>query len=417
MFVAICIIVSLLILSDGADEAAVRLFPFTVQLRSKSKPEKGNYLVRLRNILEGHLRQNTIELLPSGTYGEGFIDVELFLAHFTLNEDDDVKNRNLRRDSQASTEYVLTAHFEGLVHFQSHAIPDEDVMYDIQLQAFSGNLRIDLLNEIQSSGDAFFAAAHELQTFFGAIQAARPTGKENGLGSLPLLPMAIGVVVGIILIAIGSYAFYLRKRDGPTNLLREPQETRSKTQHHHGNLEISSTRSLSPLRSIRSTDSSKFTYNEAATAFKSGSGKSTISGDSTINFSMNVDAWKNAGKTANHEVPFSGDDISIIHRNSPKKPVVLQSTDGRRMKEQRQLFHVEVSAGVSETEGPSSLSKESLSNFSNSTKSKRNSVKYHANAGKPIAATSCRRLSQREGGVINDLKNLSLQINEYRTAT
>uniref|UniRef100_A0A7S4N1S6 SEA domain-containing protein n=1 Tax=Odontella aurita TaxID=265563 RepID=A0A7S4N1S6_9STRA len=417
---------------DGSSETSVRLEPFTLNLNSKSKPETGDYLVLLRKLTGTHLEKKIKTEITVETLGDDSIEfshVELLMKALTLDKDIGGR-RALRRELETSATYISKATFEGSAFFSTDNIPDESVLYDVQLQAFSGAAKKDLLNDIQAvSDEPFLANARDLSVTFGVVpsghspkQDITDEGEKSSRSSL--FPMIIGVGAGIFLLAVGTILWQFRQRT-PSYLTKPAEEPRKESEKDFGELEINSTRSPSPPPSISSMDSSKFTYNEAGGTFKSAksSSKGSRSCNNTIDLNMNVDAWQNA-QEASENLTFAVEDISVIQKHSPQKTVVMKK-ESRTAEGNRHKMLPENS--TASTQDTSYLSRDSVAMLDTKGKFEKHSVKYQGRLSRP-AGVGCRQtnlfeesicedeigVETSDSDVISDLKNLSVQINHHR---
>lgn len=434
----------------GAEDAAVRLEPFTLNLRSSSKPETGDYLVLLRKLTTTHLERKMIDEID-------VVDnhVELLMKALTLDKDvGGGGNRRVRRElDEEESYYVSKATFEGSAFFATDGfIPDASILYDIQLQAFSGSSKKELMNELQSlSDEPFLANAQELSVTFGAVSGhsldpeSANSADASTEGSSSLLPVIIGVGAGAVLL-IGLVMFWYFKHRTPSYLKEPRRDSGGKSETDFGKLETNPTGSPSPPPSISSMDSSKFTYNEAGASLAGGTYKSaksksskgsTKSCNNTIDLNMNVDAWQNAQGDTDENLTFAMEDVSVIQKQSPEKSMVLQQGGSQIESGAIEIVPRKLLAETSTamTEDTSYLSEDRLSKRDHKSKyQQHHSAKYQGGArlsrqpgpGRSSGSMFHDECVSGEGelgvsmatndsDVINDLKNLSVQINRHRS--
>mmetsp|Transcript_24903 Transcript_24903/g.72945 ORF Transcript_24903/g.72945 Transcript_24903/m.72945 type:complete len:255 (-) Transcript_24903:6-770(-) len=220
---------------DGSNENSIRLEPFTLNVKSKSKPETGNYLALIRKLTRTHLERKikkeiVVETLGNGPIGE-FCLVELLMKALTLDKDTEGRSE-LRREFDESVTYISRVTFEGLASFGTDYSLDESILYDIQLQAFSGAAKKRLLNKIQTASDEpFLADARDLTVTFGIIPSSHSLepeiadagekgsgspeitdAREEDTGGTSSFSVIIGAGAGIFLLVVETILWCYRRR-------------------------------------------------------------------------------------------------------------------------------------------------------------------------------------------------------------
>lgn len=338
--------------------------------------------------------------------------------------------------------FITTLEFDGMLFFNSDPAPSEAFATALLTNAFQG-VNLDLfLQKIFESNDSFLKHLTHLIVEINetpitehsvAVDGGAPSSEkdnDNGvIGDLPQLAIfvAAGAIVMLLIVlccCLCRYMFCKRKQVdddvAPVKLNsisipdpRSPaqrQSRRSKSRPTKTNIaELygrTRERTPSPVRSIASQDSSKFTYNPSGMSMMS---KASFSVGSFSNFnndapSIDIDAWTRQNTISPvNPAPF-GHDISAIEQKERDLSLIEEgneeSFEGRR--------------------GGQYLSRKTLSALE---------VRNARNRGLPGRASTIKELPTRiytssteessnytesSSDVINDLKNLSLQIDEHR---
>ena len=313
-----------------------------LQIRSNSNSEPREFLSDLLGRTSSFLDKQLSASFDATVAPDWFSHVGLSVLTYSV-------------DDTISSQTVASVEFDSTAFFTARPTPGKEFIVDVVKDAFQGDSRLEYVRELQKSeidllkdmtylvvGINDKIVANEDLTLGGMGSSGNgivengfpPSGSESPSPSNLKTQVAIiaGLCAGAACLIILSVCIIIKNRRRtrheseakPIVIRRDPS-----TDIEH-DLEGRSTRSPSPIRSICSQESSKFTYNP-----RDGYASSTIDGNSTIggstidsktipsNFSslqvdvasngVDVEAWKNSTISPITPAPF-GHDISAIDK-------------------------------------------------------------------------------------------------------
>lgn len=356
-----------------------------------------------------------------------FLDTEL-QAYFTKTISDDYFSHtglSVADFSIDQTDDIITAtiDLDGSAFFTTEPIPSKKFIVDLLKQAFQGSSRLGYVRELQLADAPFLTeffymlvelngqviATEDLSHSSEAIdhqdhKSRWESNKHTIIAAICAASAAV-CVAGLL-----GYLFYRRKRSPK---VRSPKVLRVKTVGSNQGTdadEVDSVKSPSPIHSICSQESSKFTYNP-----RSNFGDSTISGltneEQTLpsHFSelnvdvdgiMDVEAWtRHSTISPVTPAPF-GNDISAILPSQKDLSLIMEASQ-------------EDSTPASQkSKTNSKLTQSALQDLDDKVlnvnwNTKKNEESWYSEEDSYA-------VSNTSDDVISDLKNLSMQINRQR---
>ena len=227
-------------------------------------------------------------------------------------------------------EYSMAILYHGVAYFKS-APPDKPLAYEIVAEAFQGDLREQFVTALLESNSPFLAQLQYIVVTINDWVVANDdlshrvsTSQDSSSSSTSwLLVLAVaGAAIGVLVaIAILIYIWHLNRSE---NFLELPEKYGAKDEFHDElDLEMKSTKSPSPEKSIISQESSKFTYNprgfsENSTLPSQFSGLEVDSSQP-----INVEAWQKSAVSPITPAPF-GADISAIEDDVQKDLSIVE---------------------------------------------------------------------------------------------
>lgn len=368
-------------------------------------------------------------------------------------------------------QYLATVVMSGIVYFEDNAAADQDVVTSIAQTAFV-EANEDFLKALwDTSSDPFLrqigsAIVKVNSVPFNATNATEDDNddedvtKESGAteDSSKLATWMIALISGtatfcLVFLTCTSCIFATKLDYIPE--IPEPPKTKSAATgatadeeasveggassfHDDTNFGTNAQRSPSTVHSITSQDSSLFTYNpKSVRSYASNGSKTFGSGMFTANSGLDMDlqAWQNGGtvvKDDNH-IPF-GNDISAIENKKDLSLIQEEDIDdmssGLNISGTQQLFKTAdgvmsprqylTEAAVQDLEergrwsNRNSLSDGILKTNSVAANTSLLSRQSYSSAGSGYSRASKLDLDGSSSDVINDLKDLSYQIDAYR---
>jgi hypothetical protein len=347
--------------------------------------------------------------------------------------------------------YITTLEFEGLVFFNSEPTPSDTFTLNLLSNAFQGLNQKIFLNEVVKGDSQFLKkltymvieindlAVTENNLVEGAEDATTPKDEaekekeEENWYDAEWVDYAIFAVSGAGGTLVMLCLFFLcrfcccnnqQESEGgkfPVKAMNEEVGTMNRQtrvlrqQTNEATLQIAKTyssghsRSPSPERSVVSQTSSTYTYNPSGMSMsKDGLSLGSISNIHTEAASFDVEAWQN--KNPNF-APF-GHDISAIDDQNQTRDLSLidegsEDSYQERAAKQQMLHHYRHPANALEVRQSRSrpVSKRGHSQPNNS-----HDLDYYNDDNNSY------NTSESSGDVINDLRNLSAQIDRHRRA-
>lgn len=324
-----------------------------------------------------------------------------------------------------SSEYSMAILYHGVSFYNSSPVPDKEVVYEIVSESFMGDSRKEFVDAFLDSKDSFLANLQYMVIMINdkvvanedfAHHVASSNGEETSSSgtSWVLVAAVAGSALGVLVaIAILFYIWRLKRSE---SFLELPEKYCTQEEL---DLELKSTQSPSPEKSLISQESSKFTYNP------SGGLSSGMSKDSTLpsNFStgglqvdstqpVDVEAWQKNSISPITPAPF-GHDISAIEDEVQRDLSMVEECPSSQERS---------SAESSSASAFNYLSKNSLMSLANiergSTEppkrvSPKNMYSMSTDDSNVMSEIS---LNDDGSDVISDLKNLSVQFQQHRAS-
>jgi hypothetical protein len=419
----------LLLCSTTTLASNVELDTIVMQLRSKRDTDNSQLLEKMLAIttkyLDDYFGAYYASTEPRDYFGAADLEVNSFGVHGVTGS------------------FITTLEFDGKLFFNSDPAPSQSFLNTLLVNAFQG-LNLDLyLQSLVSSEDERFL--HKLthiiieisentvtDTNLEETDAIEPEGDESDKGWTELATYAVAGVVGALLM-LGAFCLFrclcckgkrqvddglepisMKSIEIPATLKPvQPESRRSKPLQYKARTSRSNDffthreRSPSPVRSLASQDSSKFTYNPA------GVSKTPLSlgSLSTVNIDVqNVDleAWQRQNTiTPITPDPF-GMDISAIEGKDRDLSLIEEGDEGSRQggqyRSRKSLSSLEARNSRSRKLPSRAPSQPSIPSR---TMEPRGMDFYTEDS-------STMDVTEISSDVINDLRNLSLQFDKHR---
>ena len=376
----------------------------TFELRSRTPGDLRDVMVQVlqtsREHLNGRFSTHFTETLGEGSFGVLDLSVSSF---------DTSARRRLQDDA-------ITITYNGVATFNTDPPPDADEIKETTTDAFKGDARTEFVDALLLSGNDFLANLSYLVVGISGVVVANedlshrtppPTGSSTKT-QYYLIGAVAAAAVGVV-IAVGILIYTCHLKNDEFNGLPDKGP---KDDSNDLDIEMKSTRSPSPERSIVSQESSKFTYNPRGISF---SVKSTDSGTLPSQFSglqvdvsepVNVEAWQKNTISPITPAPF-GADISAIEEDKRDLSCV-QEGDSNEEKSSAYLSR--------NTSSSNYLSRNSLGYLDRSAAPPTRSATLGASP--MYSDDDSNKMSYHDDSssdVIRDLKNLSVQIQKRRS--
>lgn len=311
-------------------------------------------------------------------------------------------------------EYSMAIMYHGVAFFNGNP-PDKEFVKEIVTDSFKGDSRTDFVTTLLQSSDIFLAKLQYMVITIDDVVVAnedfahlsKATQETSSSSSWILVGVVAASALGVLVaIAILFYVWRLNKNK---NFLELPEKYCTREEL---DLELKSTKSPSPEKSIISQESSKFTYNPRGLS-DSSTLPSSFSGlqvDSTQ--PMNVEAWQKSSISPITPAPF-GADISAIEDEMQRDLSMVEEVSSSREKSS--------SLESSTVSAFKYLSKTSLSNLATLERSAEPPKRITTNNHYSMSTDDSHVLSEislNDDGsdVISDLKNLSVQFQQHRAS-
>lgn len=318
------------------------------------------------------------------------------------------------------SEYSMAILYHGVSFYSSPDVPDKELVREIVSESFMADARKEFINSLVASNDGFLANLQYMvitindkvvanEDFAHHVSSSNGGGESESSTSWVLVAAVAGSALGV-LVAI-AILFYIWRLNRSKNFLELPERYCSQEEL---DLEMKSTQSPSPEKSLISQESSKFTYNPRGRSEDSTlpSQFSELQVDSTQ--TVNVEAWQKNAISPITPAPF-GADISAIEDE-------VQKDDLSMVEECPSSQERSSSAESSNASCFNYLSKNSLMNLANLERSSaeppkrvtpRNMYSMSTDDSNVLSEIS---LHDDNSDVISDLKNLSVQFQQHRAS-
>jgi hypothetical protein len=369
-----------------AAEHEAGLPPLTFEIWSNSDGDMRDILVEMLQISRAHLKEHFSEAFTATNWEGYFGDLELSV-----------------RDFEEGEHQLMKITYNGVAFFDSDPVPEKAAIVDLVTKSFKGDSRSHFVDSILMSSDDFLSNIKYLVVSVDGIVVANEdlshnVSKKNPPFSLTdhynYVALAGASVCFLIAAAMLIHTCRLKKNTSIVELEDDILMREKNTDEM--DIESKSTKSPSPDHSLISQESSKFTYNPRGLLEES-----TIpSHFSTLQIevrSLNVEARQNNMISPITPAPFAAD-ISVIGPDDKEMSIIEEESSA-----------AESSSGY--------LSRSSLHFLNQSTNSaKKKPCRYSMSTDNSNVLSEI-SLDDDEGiDVINDLKNLSLQIQQQRTS-
>mmetsp|Transcript_7121 Transcript_7121/g.10199 ORF Transcript_7121/g.10199 Transcript_7121/m.10199 type:complete len:431 (-) Transcript_7121:154-1446(-) len=408
----------LLLTLNGVCSSKVPLAPVSFQFESLSDSDASNFLNAIRQETEDHINNHFQEYFSDILNGGFFSHASLSLAGYEKYEKFE--------ETGEIYNYVARVEFTGDADFNDVPVPHENFLNDILVKAFLGDNRIAFWDELKASMNPLLADITYMNVRVDEDVISEEDLQDSNEPSdfnITVLYVAIAGIVGVLVAFVAAYFCYCRSSrrssdkaaDNNGNIQAEKQRGRLEKTHklttsnarvEQPDLELASTRSPSPIRSLGSQDSSKFTYNPKSRDSDNESHSFTKQVDVNAR-SIDVSAWQKSALVSPITPTFQpsfGQDISAIEiSGSPDKSRLhvtsFQDQDILDIKESKPSKAYAPKEKVKQLPGqPSSRYGFGQRSLEDST-----SAEYNDS------------LVSDGSDVIKDLKNLSVQIRAHRT--
>lgn len=403
--VASIIVTSLLSsVKAGVGTEEVAFGALRLELHSKSSSEANVLLSDLVNRTSTFLDKELRTYFSDSISGEYYSHTVLGVVDFKIEQTGDLL-------------YSSIIGFEGSSFFSTVPLPGAGFINNLFKDAFQGDSRLDYVRDLQSSDIPFltdvFYLVVELNNQVIASEDMTPTNTStdsSGNSALSAESMAL-IVAGSSAAALAlclAAAFFYCKRT------KKGSKLRVKTiQSNQGTAEDpeSPVHSPSPVHSICSQESSKFTYNPRSIYTSTSSISALTMETKTIasHFSsLNVDidngidmgAWTRQNTISPMTPAPFGHDISAIEPNGKDLSLVMESTDEDYTPASQKSASLTKSALRDLDEKIMNVAWNNRNGFNDSYPSEEEGYEVSDHSD-----------------VINDLNNLSLQIDKHRGST
>jgi hypothetical protein len=315
-------------------------------------------------------------------------------------------------------EYSMAILYHGVAYF-NRAPPDKSLAYDIVAEAFQGDLREQFVTALLESKSPFLSQLQYIVVTINDLVVANDdlshrvsTSQDSSSSTSWLVVLAVaGSAFGVLVaLAILIYIWHLNRSK---NFLELPKKYGANKDEFHDELEMKSTSSPSPEKSIISQESSKFTYNPRSFS-ESPTLPSQFSGlEVDSSQPINVEGWQKGAISPITPVPF-GADISAIEVDLAKDLSILEECTSS----QERSSSAE-SSGVSDL---NYLTKNSLTSLANM-------MERSAEPPRRVTAPNIYSMSTDDSNVlseislnddgsdiISELKKLSVQFQQHRAS-
>jgi len=417
--------------------ASVELDTVVMQLRSKVDADNDELLSKMLEFTAGYMDDYFgayyINTQPENYFSYTGLDVNSFGIHGVTGS------------------FITTLEFDGVLFFNSDPAPSRDFIKSLLENAFQGlNFQL-FLDGLLASDSQFLAELTHIIIDIGgatltekdlensgATSQAEEEPSRNPLDLSDWSEIAIYATAGVVG-ALLIMAFFCavrcicskRKRQvedniEPVNLKSiEIPTTMAQTQPRHSyipkhvrqsrkgnadNFFNSRDRSPSPVRSIASQDSSKFTYNPAGTSILSKASLFSVGSLSNIDMqSVDLEAWqRNDAISSLAPAPFGHDISAIEQKDRDLSNIEEGDEEDPRAAERRQYISRKARTEFEARKFRSGRQSQLSSHRSGKPAPKTNRVIDYSTESSTTDHTDS------SSDVINDLRNLSRQIETHR---
>ena len=373
-----------------AVEQEAGLPPLTFEMWSNSDGDMRDILVEMLEISRAHLKEYFSEAFTA-TNGESYFgELELSVADFDEGEDQSMK--------------ITYLQYNGVAFFNSDTVPEKNAVVDMVTKSFKGDSRSQFIDSVLMSSDDFLSNIKYVVISVDGVVVANDDLSQSILKDEPTFSLtdhynyvALAVSSAFFLIAAATLLCTCRRTKNKSGVKLEDDKVMREKHKDIVDIESKSTKSPSPERSLISQASSKFTYNPKGLMEESTIPSHFLSTLQIEVDSLNVDVRQNSMISPMTPGPFLTD-ISAIGPDDKEMSIIEEESSA-----------AESSSGY--------LSTSSIHFLNQSTHSaKKKTCRYSMSTDNSNVLSEI-SLDDDEGiDVINDLKNLSLQIQQQRTS-
>lgn len=316
--------------------------------------------------------------------------------------------------------FAATVDFDGAAFFTTVPIPGTNFIVDLLTKAFQGSSRLEYVRELQLSDTPFLAdITYLVVELNGRVIATEDLSHGTGTNDAEdddefwtnkMLMIVTGVSAGFGTLCIAAVFCFLcncRKK--------KPLRVKTALSNQDTDADVESpVHSPSPIHSLCSQESSKFTYNPqyatsniSALTFDTKTLSSNFSAlDVDVDNAINMEAWTRQNTISPVAPAPFGNDISAIEQSQADLNLILEGTYDEK--------------APAPHRSKSKLTKAALNDFDNKVfnidwKKRTKPTKPNELLNDSSHSEEVSYEVSDTSDVINDLKNLSLQINSHRT--
>lgn len=396
-------LLSLLTIAPALSYESRVLGNIEMRLGSTSSSDKNELLFEILTITVGFLDEKLVQTY-AGYDGVAFDKLSLSALSYDVEE--------------ANDGYVASMTLTGRAFFTEGTSPSQQEVTDLTAKIFQEENQ-EYLKALMVSNNLFLQdTQYAIVRVDGNVVSenrGQADGKQNAINMDSWIVLLVGGITGFIVVLLVCVMWYccsyVSSDDHDMNVRKTPSKATKNTIDDESLNERSQT--PSPVRSIASQDSSVFTYNPKSS--KSVDSK-TFGSFLTNNTGTEIDveAWQKGSKVQKDTSIF-GHDISAIE-NKKDLSLIEEGSDEENTPDKRRP-------------GSSYLNKYPIANMQGSGRPGRSSVgsqlgsiRQSSSSSSSYSSSSSRSTKKRNidleadaEELINDLKDLSVQINRYRS--
>jgi len=378
-----------------------------ISMRSKSSTNVNDLLLEVLSVTVGFLDEQFEAAYESSSTIQ-FTRTSLSALSYDIQEE--------------ASGHTATLHLEGRAFFEDGTSPSQDDVSQRTMNIFKENNAAFLQALMKSSDDFLRGVSYAVVTVDGNVVAeernanAISTEPKSSIFEFTTLSIILmSVFGGVMLFMLACLVWYCCSSvqdEGPEDIHPALRKAVSRATGKTAEDESYMKRPPSPVRSITSQDSSIFTYNpKSCKSMESRTFGSFAA--ATTGTEMDLEAWKNGSKVQKDSMPF-GHDISAIEAKKDLSLIEEGSEGGEDVTPDRHNLS-RVARVARETAEHSLLTLETTDRKIRCQSSRLSQGSRHSSSSK----NSKNKFIDLEGDaaeVINDLNDLSYQIDRYRSS-
>ena len=345
-------------------------------------------LVEMLQIARAHLQESFSKTFSAVNRESYFGGLDLSVGDFELGGDQSMKIADLQ--------------YNGVAFFGSDPVPEKDAIVDLVTKSFKGDSRSRFIDSILMSSDGFLLNIKYLVVSVDGVVVANDDLSRNVPKDEPTFSLtdyykyvALAVTSAVFVIGVAALVYACRLKKNTSDIKLEDDTVMRETHKDVMDIELQSTKSPSE-RSLTSQESSQFTYNPTGLTNEPAIPSHVTSLQIEVN-SLSVEVRRNTMMSPITPGPFLTD-ISAIGPDDKEMSIIEEVSSA-----------AETSSGY--------FSRSSLSFLNRSTHSAKKKLSRYSMSMDDSNNLSDISLDDDEGiDVINDLKDLSLQIRQQRTS-